>query len=368
MRLGIPVFAAALALSVVSPVKAPAQIIVGRSDENVAHREQRYGWCSVKINGENYVSGVVFLPQDDIYSVFLPAYKEFAKANLGQPYDEWCADNHKYSFAAESDIERYITKNPQTRYIRQGWTGGFPTRGQSERKPDRPAAPVSGISKSPPPPPLPKGPTPNQLKYQRELAEYQQRLAEIETEKAASAAKLASNKAAAQQLIDQHRRDMEANQIQLAAAEQARRRYEQELAAQQRMIDRQRTNQDREALVDWPEAVAVCELNPQNPQSKFGNWKCNGPLQFDYAKLGNAASQADPKALFNVSNACGGQVASVRDLGMVNGYRVFGCSFGLHPDPAQRLSPDPAVKFGLGYIVGRNVYRCPKYVSYCRTR
>lgn len=215
--------------------------------------------------------------------------------------------------------------------------------------------------------PVAKGPTPNQLKYQRELAEYQQRLADIERVKAAAQAKLASDKASAQLVIEQHRQETDINRQQVVAAERAKRQYEQELAAQQAQATQMRTKQDREALADWREAVAVCELNAQDPQSKFGNWRCEGPLQFTYAKLGNGG-QSDLKAMASVSDACGGKVESVRDLAMVGGYRVFGCSFGLHPKSEQRLAADKAVKFGLAYIPGRIIYRCPTYVSYCRTR
>jgi len=215
--------------------------------------------------------------------------------------------------------------------------------------------------------PAPKGPTPNQLKYQRELAAYQQRLADIEQVKSAAQAKLASDRASALQVIDRHRQEMDANRQQVAAAERAKRQYEQDLAAHEAQARQMRTKQAREALADWPEAVTVCELNAQNPQAKFGNWKCEGPLQFDYAKLGNPG-QMDPKALFNVSNACGGKVESVRDLGTVGGYRVFGCSYGMHPNKAQRLSNDTAEKFGLSYIPGRITYRCPAWQSSCRVR
>jgi len=212
-----------------------------------------------------------------------------------------------------------------------------------------------------------KGPTPNQLKYQRELAEYKQRLAQIEQVKATAQAKLASDKANAQLVIGRHRQEMDVNRQQVAAADRTKRQYEQELAAHQAQVKEMRTKQDRQALADWPEAVAVCELNAQNPQSKFGNWRCEGPLQFTYAKLGNGG-QSDVKAMASVSDACGGKVESVRDLAMVGGYRVFGCSFGLHPNPAQRLANDKAAKFGLTYIPGRVTYRCPTHVSYCRTR
>ena len=209
--------------------------------------------------------------------------------------------------------------------------------------------------------------TPNQLKYQRELAAHQERLAEIERIKTETAAKLARDKAAAQEVIDRHRQEMDVNRQQVAAADRAKRQYEQDLAAHEALSKQMRTKQDRDALVDWLEAVTVCELNAQNPQAKFGNWRCEGPLQMDYAKLGSGG-QVDPKALFNVSNACGGKVESVRDLGIVSGYRVFGCSYGMHPNLAQRLSNDAAAKFGLAYIPGRITYRCPKWQSGCRVR
>lgn len=234
------------------------------------------------------------------------------------------------------------------------------------KKPAKPALTIAEAAAVQPPNPV--GPTANQLRYQRELAAYQERLAEIDRIKVESAASLARDKGAAAAAMAQHEREMEQNRQQVAAAEMAKRRYEQDLAVQLAAVERNRTKQDREALVDWPEAVSVCELNPQNPQSKFGNWRCDGPLQFDYARLGSADSQADPKAKFNVSNTCGGKLESVRDLGMVNGYHVFGCSFGLHPDPAQRMSPDRAARFGIAYVPGRNTYRCPKYVSYCRSK
>lgn len=347
---------------------ASAQIVVLREGERAIHREQRYGYCWVDVDGVNYVSGTVFLPRDDFRDVFLKQYEAYAKSNIGSVRDTFCRDDYGYPAAADEDINRWITNNPGSRYVRNGWTGGFPTQG-SQASARRPAAkPVAKATDSRPVPlPVAKGPTPNQLKYQRELAEYQQRLADIEQVKAAAQAKLASDKASAQQVIEQHRQEMDVNRQQVVAAERAKRQYERELAAQQAQATQMRTKQDREALADWREAVTVCELNAQDPQSKFGNWRCEGPLQFTYAKLGNGG-QSDLKAMASVSDACGGKVESVRDLAMVGGYRVFGCSFGLHPKSEQRLAADKAVKFGLAYIPGRIIYRCPTYVSYCRTR
>ena len=363
-----------------SGVAASAQITVVREGERAVHRDQRYGYCVLTINGVEHVSGTVFLPSDDFYGVFLSAFDAYARANIGSNENKYCNNDLGSPSMVEDDVQRWISNNPRSRYVRNGWTGGFPTQGAqaSVRRPAaKPAAKASTAKTAPAPAPalvavpvavpVAKGPTPNQLKYQRELAEYQQRLADIERVKAAAQAKLASDKASAQLLIEQHRQEMDVNRQQVAAAERAKRQYEQELAAQQAQAAQRRTKQDREALADWPEAVTVCELNAQDPQSKFGNWRCEGPLQFTYAKLGNGG-QSDIKAMANVSDACGGKVESVRDLAMVGGYRVFGCSFGLHPKAEQRLATDKAAKFGLAYIPGRIIYRCPTYVSYCRTR
>lgn len=359
-------FASALAVAALAySSSGTAQIVVSRAGEREVHREQRYGYCWVDVAGASHVSGVVFLPRDDIRAVFLKQYEAYATANIGSVRDTFCRDDYGYAGAAEDDIQRWITNNPSIRYVRNGWTGGFPTQGPAtgSRRGSAPPVATSSVPRAVAPP-VTKGPTPNQLKYQRELAEHQRRLAEIEQIKLAAQSKLASDKAAAQQVIERHRQEVEVNRRQ---ADRAKRQYEQELAAHQALVKQMRSKTDREALADWPEAVTVCELNAQSPQAKFGNWRCEGPLQFDYAKLGNGGS-VDPKALFNVSNACGGKVESVRDLGLVGGYRVFGCSFGMHPKGAQRLSNDTAAKFGLGYVPGRITYRCPTYVSYCRTR
>jgi hypothetical protein len=179
---------------------------------------------------------------------------------------------------------------------------------------------------------------------------------------------------------EQYEAEMAAHRAQVEAAEAAKRAYEAELArvnaareqyardqaAYEAQINSRRTKNEKDALANWPEAVTVCELDAQNPQSKFGNWKCIGPLQFDYAKLGASGSEVTVNVLFNISNTCGGKPESVRDLGMVNGYHIFGCSFGMHPDPAQRTSIDVASKYGISYIPGRDIYRCPKLQSFCR--
>lgn len=210
-------------------------------------------------------------------------------------------------------------------------------------------------------PQRPKGPTPNELKYQRELKEYQARLGEIEKIKADTAAKHASDKAVAERELARHRQET-------AAAEATNRRYQNELAEHQRKVATLETAKDREQKVDWREAVVVCSLNESDGQSRFGNWRCDGPLQFTYAKLGSAGAAPDARAFTSLSEACGGSREAVRDLGMVGVTRLFGCSFGLHPKSTSGIAMDAAAKHGISFVPGRAVYRCPAWKSGCRTQ
>lgn len=231
----------------------------------------------------------------------------------------------------------------------------------STKAPSPKSVPVAAKSVSEPSTAAPKGPTPNQLKYQRELVEHQARLAEIERIKAATAAKHAVDRAAAGAELARHQQEK-------ATADAARRTYEADLAAHQRLIDQRQTAQDRERKVDWREAVIVCNLDPKDGQSQFGNWRCDGPLQMTYAKLGSSSSTPSAKELVSLSQACGGKPESVRDLGVAGTSRLFGCSFGLHPKSTGGFPLDAALKHGVSFIAGRAIYRCPEYVSACRTQ
>lgn len=241
--------------------------------------------------------------------------------------------------------------------------------------PDRLASPKVAIpnTPSPPrkvagvalPPPSPKGPTPNQLKYQRELADYKSRLAEIEKIKTNTAAKHSAGTAAAAAELARHQRELAQHQRELAVADAARKRYEADLAAHQQLVGNRETKQDRETKVEWREAVSVCVLNPTDGQAKFGNWRCDGPLQMNYAKLGNPGQAASAGAIAAISMTCGGSREAVRDLGMVGDAHLFGCSYGIHP---QSKALDPVTKHGINYVPGRAIYRCPLYVSGCRTQ
>lgn len=232
------------------------------------------------------------------------------------------------------------------------------------------ASPSREAPKAPRPtsPAEPKGPTPNQLKYQRELEAYHARLAEIEKIKTDISAKHSADTAAAQQRLAQHEGDMARHRAQVAQANALQRQYEQELAAHQARVSSTETKQDREAKVDWKEAVVVCSLNASDGQSRFGNWRCEGPLQMTYAKLGGAGEAPSTQAIVALSQACGGSREAIRDLGMVGSDRLFGCSFGIHPKSLDASSKDMAAKHGIAYVPGRATYRCPTYKSACRTQ
>ena len=350
-----------------------SQPLAARAPSAMPEQKTYLMMCMSEVAGQYWGKGVLYsvFRTKSSYEEVKNLFRKLAQKEVTElVFEPFCSTEKSEESANQFFDDRSILKLKEVRWEESLINSNKLSQMSLHSKPSVTVTQKAPAQASPAPemaPRISEGPTPNQLKYQRELAEYNNRLAEIEQGKLAAAAKLANDKAAAQRLLEQHRQEMELNRQQVADADRAKRQYERDLAAQQATVERLRTKQDRESLVDWPEAVSVCELNSQNPQSKFGNWKCDGPLQFDYAKLGNGG-QIDPKALFNVSNTCGGKVESVRDLGMVSGYHVFGCSFGMHPDPAQRMSPDKAAKFGLAYIPGRNNYRCPKYVSLCRSQ
>jgi hypothetical protein len=253
-----------------------------------------------------------------------------------------------------------------------GWSGGYPTSYPGDSKPraaaDK-ASPKPGASA--PQGPVDRGPTPNELKYQRELTAYKARLEEIERIKAETAARHAANRNAAQQQVDAHDQDMARHRREVAAADAARRQYEQDLAAHQALLDQRQSKADRDRKVDWREAIVVCQKKPSDGQSRFGNWRCEGPLQMTYAKLDAQAptgfSDLGSPAPTALSQACGTRKEAVRDLGMVGDARLYGCSFGLHPNAKNALHVDQAARHGISYVPGRAIYRCPAWHSACRT-
>lgn len=164
-------------------------------------------------------------------------------------------------------------------------------------------------------------------------AEQQRVAAQAAADQRAAAQKQADEAARRQQAADAERR----RQAEVRAQEQARRLAE------------------LNALVDWKESVTLCEKT--GPQAKFGNWRCTGSLQMNYVNF------EDPYWVSALDKTCGGP-RNKRDLGMVGGYRAFGCGFGLHPSSTD----DIPARFGVGYVPGRITFRCPRSASGCDRR
>lgn len=269
------------------------------------------------------------------------------------------------------------------------WTGGYPTR-PPEAKPvptptktstdpdaqeqgaETPAAePELTSSETPAPqaPPAPAAEKPAwQVKYEREMEEYRQaveqreaRLREIEDIKAAQQREHEAARVRAESALRAHEAELE-------KAAQAERDYQEKLRKHREVVASLSAPNSDNAVVGWREAVTVCSLDPNNPQSKLGNWKCTGPLQFTYAKLGEDGAAIDHMTLGAISMACGGDASSVRYLGKSGVYQIFGCSYGLHPEQPSAKDRDMAARFGIDYIADRAVYQCPRSASSCRSK
>ena len=143
----------------------------------------------------------------------------------------------------------------------------------------------------------------------------------------------------------------------LAEAEQRR------LAAQQAQETARRAAAERARLaelertrpIEMLEAVVLCEAPPTGSRA----WGCRGPLQYMPAVLDT------PQADVPLSQACGSN--SVRSLGLVGGYRAFGCGFGINPGPYGAFEDIPA-RYGMSFIPGRMRFHCSREVDTCRNQ
>lgn len=347
------------ALAVAAPLSA--QIIVGDPDEERKRPRYDYAICSASLrDGRTAWSGRIFIDVRHSHENGVDdAFEAYLTSRFGRVRDAGChTDNQPWVTLPQSDERNIYT----------GWTGGYPT--------ERPARQTQPSPPSPEPKPASQQPIATQLApeqrlareraedeaYQRALAEHQRQVqAAADAQRQFEEQKVRQREAA--QAVDQD------YQRRLADAQAAQQRYREELAQHQRLVQALETQADRNAKVDWKEAVTVCGFHADDGQSKFGNWRCEGALQMTYAKLGTEGLSAPTGgALTAISEACGSRRESIRDLGMVGGYRVFGCGWGLHPDSGRNsLYRDQAPRFGLTYIPGRNTYRCPRWKSSCRT-
>ncbi len=348
---------------------ASAQIVVSRPGEEVSRPVTIEAVvCQLNLgDGRSAISELIWVPND-------PA----TLAKIGQEFEAYGKSISRFtnnSACHQYPSYSWYPKPAGTtvdKMLYTGWSGSYPTRYPGDRRvsstPAKPRTAKAPSAPTPAPAPAIKGPTPNQLKYQRELDAYNQRLAEIERIKADTAARHGASKQAAKQQLDSHDQDMARHRQEAAAVAERQRLYRQEVEDHQRLVERMQTKSDRERKVEWREAVVVCDLKSSDGQSQFGNWRCEGPLQMTYAKLGGAGTGLNKQSLVALSQACGGREESVRDLGMVAGSRLFGCSFGLHPQSQDARRNDQAIRHGIAYVPGRATYRCPAYVSYCRTQ
>lgn len=212
-----------------------------------------------------------------------------------------------------------------------------------------------------------------EIEHARRVTEEQFRIAEANAQRSqASNASAEAQRAAdadakrareeEQRAEAERQRQAERTRIAEERAE-AQRKAEAERAEAARIAAEKRRAAEEEAnrLVEFVEAVTICELKESDPQSKFGNWRCTGPLQWTYAKMDA------PNLPYQISLACGGKSSSVRDLGMSSGYRIFGCSYGIPRGTTYINAKDVAAEFGV-YVPGRMTFRCKKTATSCRTQ
>ncbi len=168
----------------------------------------------------------------------------------------------------------------------------------------------------------------------------------------------AAQRAAEQRAIDAEiaKREAERQRQAKEAAWQAEQQRQVELKRQEEKR-RQLEEEARNRPVAYREGVVLCEA-PQQPSKA---WRCHGPLQTSSGILDT------PSGNVAIGNACGGD--NYRDLGMVSGYRAFGCGYGIHPtDRTYPGNRDIPAKFGVNYIPGSTVYHCNpnKVLAYCK--
>lgn len=190
--------------------------------------------------------------------------------------------------------------------------------------------------------------------YEAKLAQHKRQLAERERIIAEAAAKHAANKAAAEAKQAQHGQELAQHHETVAQMERdaAAKRAEWAMRAAG-----QDPKNEEDELVEFKEGVVLC----QQPSPSSRSFNCQGPLQNISTPLDEARTQ------IALGQACGSD-RSIRDLGMVKGYRAFGCGFGIHPTARDYPgNADVPARLGIDFIPGRGSYFCPKSkLAYCR--
>lgn len=140
-----------------------------------------------------------------------------------------------------------------------------------------------------------------------------------------------------------------------------RRREAERLAEEKRAREEEqrRAEEERNRPVTFTEGVVLCE-----PRANSQEWRCTGPLQMNILRLDAEYTNAQ------LGLACGSS-KGIHEHGSSGKYRVFGCGFGIHPDPDVRKSypgnRDVAADFGV-FVPARHTYHCPRSkLAYCTT-
>lgn len=139
-----------------------------------------------------------------------------------------------------------------------------------------------------------------------------------------------------------------------------RERADQAMLARSRQLEEALRRQEYDARnrpVAYREGITLCAP----PQNSGKAWLCRGPLQ-------NVSGVLDTQSgNVAVRQACGGN--NFRDLGMVAGYRAYGCGYGIHPTardyPGNRDIP---ASLGVNHIPDRGTFYCNpnEVLAYCK--
>ena len=190
--------------------------------------------------------------------------------------------------------------------------------------------------------------------YEAKLAEHKRQLAERERMIAEADAKHAANKAAADAKHARHQQELAEHRETVAQMERNAAATRAEWAMRAAGLN---PAGEVDTPVEFKEGVVLCQQASLSSQS----FSCQGPLQNVSTPLDEARTQTA------LGQACGSD-RSIRDLGMVKGYRAFGCGFGIHPTARDYPgNTDVPAKLGIDFIPGRGSYFCPKSkLAYCR--
>lgn len=140
-----------------------------------------------------------------------------------------------------------------------------------------------------------------------------------------------------------------------------RERAEREALARSKQLEDALKRQEEEARnrpVAYREGITLCAP----PKDGGKAWLCRGPLQNMSGVLDTQSGNVA------VREACGGN--NIRDLGMVAGYRAYGCGYGIHPTDRDAPNRDVPASLGVNHVPGRGVFHCnpTKVFSYCKER